>query len=119
MSSFPGQGPIYIIIDAIDECPDTHGTSSAREEILGLIDELVNLNFPDVYLCVASRPEIDFRNTTKPLKPLQISLHGEDGQKNEITEYIKSVMNSDRKMRNWREDKQLVIDMLSSKADGI
>ena len=120
MLSFPGQGPIYIIIDAIDECPDTNGTPSAREEILGLIDELVNLDLPNVYLCVASRPEIDIRNAIEPLKPLQISLHDEDGQKNDIIEYIKSVMYSDENMRNWREeDKQLVIDMLSSKADGM
>jgi len=118
--SFPGQGPIYIIIDAIDECPDINGTPSAREEILGLIDELVNLDLPNVYLCVASRPEIDIRNAIEPLKPLQISLHDEDGQKNDIIEYIKSVMYSDENMRNWREeDKQLVIDMLSSKADGM
>jgi hypothetical protein len=34
--------------------------------------------------------------------------------------YIKSVIHSDRKMKNWREeDKQLVIDTLSDKADGM
>jgi hypothetical protein len=118
--SFPGQGPIYIIIDAIDECPPTHGTLSTRKEILGLIDELVNLKLPNVYFCVASRPEIDIRNAIEPLKPLQISLHDEDGQKNDIMKYIKSIIYSDRNMRNWREeDKQLVIDMLTSKADGM
>ena len=102
------------------ECPDIYGTPSAREEILGLLDEHVNLNLPNVYLCVASRSEIDIRNAIEPLKPLQISLHDEDGQKNDIIEYIKSVIYSDQKMRNWREgDKQLVIDMLSSKADGM
>ena len=119
MLSLPGQGPIYIIIDAIDECPRT-GTLFKREEILGLIDELVNLKLPNVYFCVTSRPEIDIRNAIEPLKPLQISLHDEDGQKNDIIEYIKSVIYSDRNMRNWREeDKQLVIDMLTSKADGM
>jgi len=120
MLSFPGQGPIYIIIDALDECSDTYGTPSAQEEVLGLIDELVNLILRNVSLCVASRPEIDIRNVIEPLKPLQISLHDEDGQKNDIIEYIKSVIYSDRKMQNWREeDKQLVIDILSSKADGM
>jgi hypothetical protein len=118
MLSFPGQGPIYIVIDAIDECPRTHGTLSTRKEILGLIDELVSLKLPNVYFCVASRPEIDIRNAIEPLKPLQISLHDEDGQKNDIIKYIKSIIYSDRNMRNWREaDKQLVIDMLTSKAD--
>ncbi len=115
-----GQGPIYIIIDALDECPDISGTPSAREEVLELVDDLVNLNLPNVHLCVASRPEIDIRKALEPLQPLEISLHDEDGQKNDIIEYIKSVVYSDRKMRNWREeDKQLVVNTLSDKADGM
>ena len=115
-----GQGPIYIIIDALDECPDISGTPSAREEVLELVDDLVNLNLPNVHLCVTSRPEIDIRKALEPLQPLEISLHDEDGQKNDIIEYIKSVVYSDRKMRNWREeDKQLVVNTLSDKADGM
>ena len=114
------QGSFYLIIDALDECPDISGVRSAREKVLDLIDELVNLNLPNLRICVASRPEIDIRNALEPLKPLQISLHDQDGQKNDITEYIKSVIHSDRKMKNWREeDKQLVIDTLSVKADGM
>jgi hypothetical protein len=34
MLSLPGQGPIYIIVDALDECPDVSGTPSTREEVL-------------------------------------------------------------------------------------
>jgi hypothetical protein len=120
MLSLPGQGPIYIIIDALDECPDASGTPSAREEVLELVEELVDLNLPNLHLCVASRPEIDIRKTLEPLGPLQVSLHDESGQKNDIVEYIKSVVYSDRKMRSWRDgDKQLVIQALSEKADGM
>ena len=120
MLGLQGQGPIYIIIDGLDECPDVSGTPSAREEVLDLIEELVNLNLQNVRLCVASRPEIDIRKALSPLKPLEISLHDEDGQKSDIIEYIKSIIYSDRKMRNWREeDKQLVVDTLSDKADGM
>ena len=120
MLESPGQGTIYIIIDALDECPDISGVRSAREKVLDIIDELVNLNLPNVHICVASRPEIDIRNALEPLNPFQISLHDQDGQKNDIIEYIKSVIHSDQKMKNWREeDKQLVIDTLSDKADGM
>ena len=120
MLCLPGQGPIYIVLDALDECPDISGTPSAREEVLELIDEFVSMNPPNLYLCVASRPEIDIRKALEPLYPLQISLHDEAGQKNDIIEYIKSVVYSDRKMRNWREqDKRLVVDTLSEKADGM
>jgi len=120
MLGLPRHGSIYIVLDALDECPDISGTPSAREEVLELIDEFVSLKLPNVYLCVASRPEIDIRKALEPLQPLQISLHDEDGQKNDIIEYIKSVVYSDRKMRNWREqDKRLVVDTLSEKADGM
>jgi hypothetical protein len=120
MLGLPGQGSIYIIIDALDECPNILGTPSAREEILELVEELVGLKLPNVHLCVTSRPEVDIRTVLEPLTSLQICLHSESGQKEDILAYIKSVVHSDRRMRKWREeDKQLVIDVLSEKADGM
>jgi hypothetical protein len=120
MLSLPGQGPIYIIVDGLDECPNLSGTPSAREEVLELIEELVDLKLPNVHLCVASRPEMDIRVVLEPLTSLKISLHDEIGQKEDINDYIKSVVRSDRSMRKWKEeDKQLVIDTLSDRADGM
>ena len=120
MLSLPGQSPIYIIVDGLDECPNFPGRPSARGEILELIEELVDLKLPNVHLCVASRPEMDIRMVLEPLTSLKVSLHDESGQKEDIMEYIKSVVRSDRIMRRWKEeDKQLAIDMLSGKADGM
>ena len=120
MLSLPGQGQIYLIVDALDECPNLSGTPSAREEVLDLIEEIVDLELPNVRLCVTSRPEIDIRAVLDPLTSLKISLHDEIGQKEDILEYIKSVVRSDRRMRKWKEeDKQLVIDTLSDKGDGM
>jgi hypothetical protein len=120
MLNLPGQGPIYIIVDALDECPNLSGTPSAREEVLELIGELVDLELPNVHLCVASRPEMDIRVILDPLTTLKISLHDETGQKEDIVKYIKSVVYSDRNMQRWNEDdKQLVVVTLSDKADGM
>ena len=120
MLSLPGQGQIYLIVDALDECPNSSGTPSAREEVLDLIEEIVDLELPNVRICVTSRPEIDIRAVLDPLTSLKISLHDEIGQKEDILEYIKSVVRSDRRMRKWKEeDKQLVIDTLSDKEDGM
>jgi hypothetical protein len=120
MLSLPGQAPIYIVVDGLDECPNSSGTPSAREEALDLIEELVDLKLPNVHLCVASRPEIDIRMVLGPLTPLQISLHDESGQKEDIIAYIKSVVHSDRGMRRWREeDQNLVIDTLIQNAGGM
>jgi len=120
MLDLPGQGPIYIIIDALDECPDVSGMLSPREEILELIEDLVTSKLLNLHLCVASRPEFDIRRSLEPLEPLQLSLHDESGQKDDIVKYIKSVVYSDRKMRSWRdEDKELVVEVLSENADGM
>ena len=120
MLGLPGQGPVYIIIDALDECPNTSGTPSARDKVLGLVEGLVELNLPNVHLCVTSRPEVDIRRALGSLTSFEISLHDERGQREDIIEYIKSVVHSDRSMQQWREeDRQLVIDVLSEKADGM
>jgi hypothetical protein len=120
MLSPPGQGPIYIIVDALDECPNHLGSRSTREEVLELIEELVGLELPNVHLCVASRLEMDIRMILEPLTSLRISLHDEIGQKEDIVAYIKSVVYSERNTRRWKEeDKQLVVDVLPKKADGM
>ena len=120
MLSLPGQGPIYIVVDGLDECPNSSGTPSAREEVLEVVEDLVNLKLPNVHICVASRPEVDIQMVLGLLTSLKISLHEESGQKEDIIEYIKSVVHSDRSMRRWKEeDKQLVIDTLSGRADGM
>jgi hypothetical protein len=120
MLSLPGQAPIYIIVDALDECPNFPRNQSAREEVLKLIEEHVKPERPNLHLCVASRPEIDVRMVLEPLTSFQLSLHAESGQKEDIVTYIKSVVRSDRRMRGWRkEDQNLVIDTLSQNVDGM
>ena len=120
MLSLTGQAPIYIIVDALDECPNFPGRPSAREEVLDLVEELANLTLPNVHLCVTSRPEMDIRMVLEPLASFNICLHDESGQKEDIIAYIKSVVCSDRRMRRWKEeDKQLVVDTLSDKVDGM
>jgi hypothetical protein len=63
---------------------------------------------------------MDIRSVLWKLTNLKISLHDEIGQKEDMIKYIESVVRSDRSMRRWKEeDKQLVVDTLSSKAAGM
>jgi len=112
--------PLYLIVDALDECPDTSGMRSSRERILELVEKLIELHSPNLSLCITSRPEVDIRNVLEPLTPTftRISLHDEDGQKNAIADYISSVVYSDKKIMRWPElDKELVTKTLSDRAD--
>jgi hypothetical protein len=109
-----------IIMDAIDECPNISGFPTAREEVLDLLEDLVGLHLPNLRICVTSRPEINIQIVLEPLTSLHMSLHDQSGQKQDIIDYINSIVHSDRRMRRWRpEDKQMVIDTLSEKADGM
>jgi hypothetical protein len=120
MLEHPGQPPIYIIADALDECPNSSGAPSPRELVLDLIEDLVALQLPNLRICVASRPEADIEDALRSLVSYPISLHNEAGQKQDITDYISSAVQSDRKMRQWRAgDRELVINTLSRRADGM
>jgi hypothetical protein len=120
MLSLPGQGAVYIVMDALDECPNNPGMPSPREEVLKVIEEFVGLRLPSLRLCITSRPEADIRNALGPLTSHPVSLHEECGQGKDIIDYIKSVVSSDPRMRRWRdEEKNLVIESLSGKADGM
>ena len=115
-----GQVPIYLILDALDECPTGSGIPSPREKVLKLVKELVGLNLSYLRLCLTSRPEFDIRTTLKPLATQQISLHDESGQKQDIADYVASIVRSDDRMKKWLEDdKNMVIEKLSAKADGM
>jgi len=118
--SHQSQRPFYLILDALDECPNNSGLPSPREEVLDLVKVLVGLSLPNLHICVTSRPEIDIRDVLEPLTSLRVSLHDQTGQRKDIIEYVSSVVYSDTKMRRWREeDKKLVIETLSERADGM
>ena len=120
MLEVPGQPSAYIIIDALDESPNVSGTPTARENVLQFLEDLVGLKLPNVHICVSSRPEIDIQTILEPLAMFNISLHEESGQMEDILGYVKSFVHSDRNMRRWTaENRQLVIDRLSEKADGM
>ncbi len=122
MLALPDQHPIYLIIDALDESPNTSGIPSPRERVLQLVKELVEFRLPNLRICVTSRPEIDIRDVFETLTSRRVSLHDQSGQKKDIVEYVKSVVysNSEPIMKRWRtEDKDLVIQVLSERADGM
>ena len=112
--------PIYLVVDALDECPNDSGDLSSRSprgKVLSVVEELVNLRLPNLRLCITSRPEVDIRTILKPLATQQISLHHEGGQNRDINAYVTFAVQS---VTKWRDnDKKMVIDKLTENADGM
>ncbi|KAN0141757.1 hypothetical protein V8E53_000219 [Lactarius tabidus] len=112
--------PIYLVMDALDECPNDSGelpSRSQRGKVLSLMEELVNLRLPNLRLCITSRPEVDIRTIVKPIATQEISLHAESGQNRDINAYVTAIVQS---VQKWRDDdKKMVIDKLTENADGM
>ena len=116
----PGLAPVYIIVDALDECPNTSANPTPRAEVLTLLEELIDSQFPNLRICVTSRPETDIKDVLDTLIFRSVSLHEQSEQRRDIEEYIKSAINTHPKNKKWKaEHKQLVIDVLTKKADGM
>ena len=120
----PGLAPVYLIVDALDECPDIPSLRSPRAKVLKVIEELIkpqtDSQLKNLRICVTSRPETDIKDVLDPLIFRSVSLHDQSEQKRDIKDYIKWVINTHPKNREWgAEDKQLVIDVLSKKSDGM
>ena len=121
MLSLEEQGPAYIIMDALDECPVASSLPpSPREEVLEFVEELVGLRLPNLHICVTSRPEHDIQVVLEPLTECPVSLHDESGQQKDIANYVAFFVDSNRRMRRWRkDDRDLVVKTISEKADGM
>ncbi|KAH9164390.1 hypothetical protein EDB89DRAFT_2141463 [Lactarius sanguifluus] len=117
-----GHGPTFVVLDALDECPDSPGIPSPRREVLEFVKELIDLHLDGLHICATSRPEVDIRAVLEPLASRSVSLHNQTGQQTDIADYVRKVVNSSPStaMRRWRtDDRNLVIETLTERADGM
>jgi hypothetical protein len=122
MLDLPGHVPVYIILDALDECPNDTGSPSAREKVLNFVEGIIRLNNPNLFVCVTSRPEQDVTGVFDPFtsSSCRVSLHEEQGQREDINNYVRAFVQNDIAMRRWRtEDKELVFNELTERANGM
>ena len=116
----PGQAPIYLVVDGLNECSNTSAIPSPREKVLMLFEDLVDSKLQNLRICITSRTEIDIKEALEPLTSCSVCLHDASGQRKDIDEYIKSVVNTDPKMRKWEAiDRELVINVLTKNSDGV
>ena len=117
----PGQAPVYLIIDALNECPDTSTTvlASPRKEILKALNNLFYFQLPNLWICITSLPEPDIKAALDPLTFHSVSLHDESGQREDIANYVISVTDKLDDVKLWYPGlSQRVVEVLTERADG-
>ena len=122
MLRLPAQGPIFIVLDALDECSDPSGISSPRNKVLQLVKDLVELGLQELHICVTSRLQRDIYAVLGPLGFRSVSLDNGNVINTEIVNYVRSFVkyNSRIAIMRWRaDDKNLVMETLIGRANGM
>jgi hypothetical protein len=118
--NLPKLAPVYLFVDALDECPNPSVVRSPRAEVLSFIEELVTTQILNLHVCVTSRQELDIKKVLDPLIFRSVSLHDEGGQKRDVEDYINSVINTRTIEAGWKEaDRKLAFDALTAKSNGM
>lgn len=110
---------IFIIADALDECPKNE-EGRLRQEFLELITEVNAWSRSKIHLLVTSRPEPDVKEVLTPLVTTRaISIQGSQ-VKSDIQLYIRSQLLTDPKLKLWpSEVKKEMEKTLVAGADGM
>jgi len=126
MLEYPEQAPVFIVVDALDESPNSlspgspPGLPTPRQSVLKIVKGLIKLKLQNLHFCLTSRLEFDVHPVLDPLEPVSVSLHTQKGQLDDIAQYVEAVVVSDVTMGRWpKETKKLVIDTLADKSHGM
>lgn len=115
------QTSIYIIVDGVDNCPNTNtGAKSARKKVVEFLEGLVRSRLSNLYICITSSPEEDMQRCLKVLAPptRRVSLHEQDGHMEDIKRYTTHFIQNDKDMQTWPAgDKDILFKALSEESE--
>jgi hypothetical protein len=104
---------VYIIVDAIDEIPDTEG----REEACKILEELSQS--PKAHILTTSRREYDIIECMSECNSItDISIQNPQVD-HDIQLYVRQRLNEDKKLKKWSAVHSEIEDVLSTQADGM
>ncbi|VDB87237.1 unnamed protein product [Peniophora sp. CBMAI 1063] len=89
-------GPVFVILDALDECPE-RGRDRALTEFLDMLRSFEDDAFR---LLITCRPEAEIRRRLSHLSTHSLSLHGADEHLRELRRHIEGRL-SDREAYLW------------------
>ena len=97
-SLLENSGPSYIIIDALDECPNSGGE---RAKLTSALKDLKEFGIASLHILVTSRKEADVEKALSPIvtmPPLSIQNTEVDG---DIRTYVVNQLGTDPKLSKW------------------
>jgi hypothetical protein len=109
---------VFIVIDALDECPKNG--DEPRRELLELVLEIAGWPALNVHLLAASRPEPDIEEALRPLLKIEpISIQGSQVA-SDIKLHITSQLARDSRLRKWPDEiKEEIESALTTGANGM
>ena len=115
LSSIASYDEVYLLIDALDECPED---GDVRQNMLEYLAEL-SWGAPNIRILATSREVSDVRASMKLLgaKPMSIAARAVDA---DIRRYVSAQLLRDRKLSRLDPDtRTLIEETLSQRADGM
>ena len=110
-------GQTYVIMDALDECPDKYND---RQRLLQHLAKLMSSQFQNLHIIVTSRRERDIEDVLQILanaSPICVSSSEVD---KDVRIYVRAQLSQDKRMQSWPPDvKNQVEETLSTKANGM
>lgn len=113
------QRPIYVVIDAVDHCPNTARPQSPRKKVLMFVEDLVRTRYPLLHICLTSSPEQDIKKALNLLStPRLVNIDEEAGQKEDIKSHIRSFLKGNQGTPWTRNNQEHITNTLAKRADG-
>jgi hypothetical protein len=114
-SSISEAGEVYIVIDALDECPNESGE---RSELCVTLRNILEWKKQNIHILAVSRRETDLFETLEPLSaigPMSLESRVID---EDIQKFIKKQLSTDRKLNRWPIETKLEIEERQMKSAG-
>jgi hypothetical protein len=115
-------GEVYLILDALDECPEEgrQPGEEERREILAWLKEIHAFSLPNLHILVTSRKETDIEYTLSTELASTLVCIEDAKNKEDIRLYVTNQINDDRRLKTLRDDvKEEVKNTLMKKAGGM
>ncbi|KAJ5605614.1 hypothetical protein N7510_008395 [Penicillium lagena] len=104
----------YILLDALDECPQDNG----REGVLRAIEAIRDWSIPTTHLLVTSREQSDIRRSLNPSSNHDISMKN-SGIDRDIAGFVSYQLENDPKLQRWKVRYSEIQTKLTQGAQGL